>query len=358
MRLADSLVGRILEHLAAPDAVGAAASLRLEGVPEGQFQWLMTAGLGPLLLHCVKRKPMGVVPSAWHEPLLAADLTAQVRHGNLVETARNVIAVCGRIGAAVVLLKGISTSEALYPAPHLRPMADIDLLVSPDRRRAVESALLAAGYRKLEDYPEKDDQHHGAPLHEPGRNVWTEIHRSLFPEGDEFAAGNLFDTAMVMANSVASTFRGSPVLRLCPELQLVYIATSWMRDITISGMQASFLPSMFDAIYLLQRNGSSFDWQKLERWTDNDLKTASIHVLLSYLASRGMAGVPAPFRISLAARQALVGPLQLRLIHATLDRHLVGGKPWKYVLPPPVAGRYNARRQWIKRMGSARARTR
>jgi hypothetical protein len=237
-------------------------------------------------------------------------------------------------------------------------MGDVDLLVPAAHCHAVEASLLDAGYRKLSDHPETLDLHHGAPLHEPRRDVWVEIHRSLYPEGDEFASPRLFGAAAVMANAVKSTFHGLPVLRLCPELQLAYIASSWMRDITISGMQASFLPSMFDAIYLLQRNGSSFDWQKLERWTDNDLKTASIHVLLSYLASRGMAGVPAPFRNSLAARQALVGPLQLRLIHATLDRHLVGGKPWKYVLPPPVAGRYNARRQWIKRMGSARARTR
>jgi len=189
-----------------------------------------------------------------------------------------------------------------------------------------------------------------SPLHEPRRDVWVEIHRSLYPEGDEFASRELFSAAAVMANAVKSTFRGLPVLRLCPELQLAYIASSWMRDITVSRIQASFLPSMFDAIYLLKERSQSFDWSKLERWTGDDLPTASLYVLLTYLASRRLSSPPSPVTQSLATRQTLVGPLQLRIIHAMIDRHLVGGTPWSNVLPPPVAGRYSLRRQWAKRV--------
>jgi len=349
MPISDFLVGQLLGHAAAPADIDPQSRWRLHGIDDRQFQWLMAAGLGPLLYRATRAR-MDDVPHGWRNLLLGADLTAQVRHGSLADTTCDVITRCARAGIDVVLLKGISTSEEFYPAPHLRPMADIDLLVPVARCHAVQASLLDAGYVKHADYPETSEQHHGAPLHEPRRDVWVEIHRRLYPEGDEFAPGNLFGAPSVMANAVASTFRGLPVLRLCPELQLAYIASSWMRDITHSKFQASFLPSMFDAVYLLREKSQSFDWPKLERWTGDDLPTASLYVLLTYLASRRLSSPPSPVTQSLATRQTLVGPLQLRIIHAMIDRHLVGGTPWSNVLPPPVAGRYSLRRQWAKRV--------
>lgn len=349
MRLRDSLIGQLLKHVAAPGNGDPPIPWRLDGVPERQFQWLMAAGLGPLLYRTTRERTVHV-PTRWRDVLLGADLTAQVRHASLADTACDVITRCAQAGIDVVLLKGISTSEEFYPAPHLRPMGDVDLLVPAARCHAVEKSLLEAGYRKHPDHPETFDLHHGAPLHEPRRDVWVEIHRSLYPEGDEFASRHLFSAAAVMANVVKSTFRGLPVLRLCPELQLAYIASSWMRDITVSRIQASFLASLVDALYLLKRGGAALDWQKLERWTDDDLPTASLYVLLTYLASRGLSRLPLHVTQSLAGRQTLVGALQLHIIHAMIDRHLVGGVPWLSVLPPPVAGRYSFRRQWTKRV--------
>jgi len=46
----------------------------------------------------------------------------------------------------------------------------------------------------------------------------------------------------------------------------------------------------------------------------------------------------------------LVGPLQVRLIHAMLDRHLIGGRRWRLALPPPVPGRYSLLHQFDKRV--------
>jgi hypothetical protein len=36
-------------------------------------------------------------------------------------------------------------------------------------------------------------------------------------------------------------------------------------------------------------------------------------------------------------------------MHAVLDRYLLGAKTWKLPVPPPVPGRYNLRRQFVKR---------
>lgn len=54
------------------------------------------------------------------------------------------------------------------------------------------------------------------------------------------------------------------------------------------------------------------------------------------------------------SRQALVGRLQLRLIHRMLDRHGVAGRPWDSALPPPLPARYSLRRQFRKRVPGCR----
>ena len=199
MPISDFLVGQLLGHAAAPADIDPPSRWRLHGIDDRQLQWLMAAGLGPLLYRATRAR-MDDVPHGWRNLLLGADLTAQVRHGSLADTTCDVITRCARAGIDVVLLKGISTSEEFYPAPHLRPMADIDLLVPVARCHAVQASLLDAGYVKHADYPETSEQHHGAPLHEPRRDVWVEIHRRLYPEGDEFAPGNLFGAPSVMAN--------------------------------------------------------------------------------------------------------------------------------------------------------------
>jgi len=105
-----------------------------------------------------------------------------------------------------------------------------------------------------------------------------------------------------------------------------------------------------DAAYLLAHEGETLDWTKVVHMAGDDVRTASLHVLLTFLASRKLASVPEHVHRSLHRRQRLVGPLQLRAIHAMLDRYLIGGRQWVHAIPPPVVGRYSLRRQWLKRI--------
>jgi len=353
----DCIVGQLLRYASTADRPDAGAHWHFEAADDRQFRWLMQAGLGPLLHYATRDQPERV-PEAWREPLLSAELTTRMRHANLVDTAIEIIDICARAGISVTLLKGIVTSEQFYPAPHLRPMADIDVLVPRECCAVVESTLVSAGYRIKLDYPDEDDQHHGRPLHHPTRDVWVEIHRRLFPQDDDVCRSPAFSPTNIGANSLESAFHGLPALRLGTELQLLYIASSWMRDMTLSRIHASFLPSIFDAIFLLNDKGETLDWAKLLSWADDDIPTASLHVLLTYLASRASCAVPLPVCETLAKRQRLVGTIQLSVIHAMLERYLIGGRAWNHVLPFPVAGRYSLRRQWAKRIiGRSRPRT-
>jgi len=312
-----------------------------------ELQWALDAGLGPMLYRVANEQGWDALPEGWHAALLSADLTARVRHGCLVAAASDVVATCTELGVRPTLLKGISTSDELYPEGHLRPMGDIDVLI-PDGEmyRAVESALVDRGYAPCDGAC----SHHGQPLLHPSCQVAVELHTDLFPSGSGLDAGNAFSRPRVLWERAASTFHGLPVFRFSPELQVAYIASSWMADLTRLKVQASFVPSMVDAIYLLRAKGDALDWERLSAGLDNPLGRASTFVTVSYLARRGLASVPA-YALSLLRRgRSVAGPVQTLGIHAMLDRYLVAGRRWDLPFPPPVPGRYGIRFQFEKRI--------
>jgi len=328
---------------------GASFGWRAEGADAKQFQWALEAGLGPLLYRATSNG-FDAVPRVWRDALLGAELSARVRHLALVESMLDIVAACRGAQLRPTLLKGISVSEELYPADHLRPMGDIDVLVPAASYEQVERALLDRGFRRL-DYAEFDaGHHHGTPLRHASRQTVVELHTALFSDDSPLREGSTFGASNVAAQSTDSHYHGEPVLRLTRELQLVYIASSWFSDLTRHKVQPSFLASLFDAVYLLATAGRALDWNGMLVWLDNPLAKASLYAMLTYLPRFGTAA-PAPQTLArLASGQHLVGPLQLRLIHRMLDRHLIAGKRWNHLLPPPVPGRYSPRHQFAKRV--------
>ena len=323
------------------------ASMLAEG-HEREVRWVLDAGLGPMLYRAT-REHFDYVPSALRDVLLSSDLTAQVRHGCVIDTANEVIDVCRELGTPVTLLKGISVSDQYYPCGHLRPMGDIDVLIAREAGDSVESALVRRGYRSDKHHPRNEDLHHAPPLLQPDRNVWVELHTKLFPAREELADGNLFTAHSITAHSAASMFQQRPVRRLTAELQIAYIASSWMRDLTLSGVSPSFLASLLDAIYLLNKVGTTLDWNGLILLVDNETAMASLYVTLAYIERHDLCVIPGDVLSALRARQRLVGRLELRAIHGMLDHYLVGGRFWTHPLPLPVPGRYNVRNQLRKR---------
>jgi Uncharacterised nucleotidyltransferase len=309
-----------------------------------EIRWTLKGGLGPLLYRATA-KQAEQVPVALRDQLVSADLSAQLRHAALVETTKEVIDVCRDQDTCVTLLKGISISEQCYPAAHLRPMGDVDILIPADEYESAEKALLRVGYTRARNFEPGEGSHHGVPLLDPRREVWVELHTALFPRREDVHCGRVFDTSL----AVASTFHGRSVHRLTDELQLAYIAHSWIRDITLHGIHPSFLASLLDAIYLLKASRKELAWQSLLDRLDTDMTTASLHVMLCYLVRHGLAEGIAPIVASLTARQEMVGPLQLWLIYKTLDLFLLGGRPLSHALRPPVPGRYSLRYQLRKR---------
>jgi hypothetical protein len=299
----------------------------LEGISDRQLQYVMEAGLAPLLYRAV-RNSIDRLPAEVRDTLLSADLTAQVRHGNLADTANDVIDVCQGMKVPVTLLKGISISEQLYPLPHLRPMGDIDILVPEDAGDTVESALRRHGYSPLAGHVIDEESYHRVPLLHPERGVWVEVHTGLFPERASLRRNQVFSPSHVATQSVVSMFHGRPVGHLSCELQLVYVASSWIRDLSSNESDPSFVPPLLDAIYLLKASRQELNWAGLLGWLDNDMAIASLYLMLAYLCRHGLAPSAHPFLPTLASRQSIVGRLEMKTIHAMVDNYLLGGRPF------------------------------
>jgi hypothetical protein len=159
-------------------------------------------------------------------------------------------------------------------------------------------------------------------------------------------------------------------------MQLAYIARGWLSDMLHCKPNASFLPSLFDVIFLLKASRPAPDWDKLIGWMEQDPSEASLYILLSYLAHLDLLPCPPTVLDELATRQRRVGPLELRIVHSILDYHLLGGTslsrflndwhamiclntlvghgspaaklllvPWNAFFPPQLPDRYGVRLQ-------------
>ena len=312
-----------------------------------QLDWILRAGLGPLLRWTASDGED--VPAEWARSLLAADLTARVRHANLVATAVAVLDVFRDLRVEATLLKGFSVGDRLYPAAHMRPMGDLDVLVPAGDEHKVAEGLLACGFERI-PYPDTPGQHHGAPLRHVRRRTLVELHTALFPASAPVHGRRSFFPAHLHAHKQVSSYHGRNAGHLTDEVQLAYIAASWFNDMTTYKFHPSFLVSLFDAVLLLKSQGSTLDWDDMLRSVDNDMVKASLYALLTYVTRFGTRPAPGFVLRRLAENRGLVGPVQRRFIHAALDRYLLGARVWSLPFPPPMPGRYSPRHQFEKRL--------
>ncbi|GAB4250239.1 nucleotidyltransferase family protein [Deferrisoma sp.] len=128
--------------------------------PEEVARWAPAARrerLAPLLAH--RLAPAGPLPPGLEREALRAAAAEAFQTGQLARA----LEALGRAGVDVMPLKGVWLAHRVYPAAHLRPMNDADLLVPPGQRARAHEVLAALGLRPLgETVP--DARPPGSPL--------------------------------------------------------------------------------------------------------------------------------------------------------------------------------------------------
>jgi hypothetical protein len=291
-----------------------------------QIRWAVEAGLGPLLRRSTA-DDLKASTSSLGRLVRAADLTAQVIAGEKLDAMDEIICACEPHVPPLTLLKGISICDQHYPERHLRVMRDLDLLVDEGTIPTVESLLLRLGYLRNSERPPAywDAWYHTMPFFHPRKRVWVEIHRRLFPAESNVGSASVFASDNIRGELRASEFRGQRVNRLTDELQLVYLASHWLASGALGIRRISGMVTMLDAIYLL-KNAPALRWERILEWLDGSIPSSYLYLLLTYLSRHRLVDIDPEILRELSFRQRSFGRVNLKVLHALIDRYITGGR--------------------------------
>jgi hypothetical protein len=227
----------------------------------------------------------------------------------MARVAAQVLRRCAAEGLGVIVLKGPTLAESLYPDPALRPCADLDLLVRPADRFRMDATLRGLGHRRVADEHswEFDVAYDGATVYESPGGVRIDLHWTLLTE-PRFAwrAG----AAEIWERSEAITVAGEPARGLGREDLLLYLAVHLAVHHSLAGLLRHW-----DVALLLARRGDGLEWatvrSRAARWR---VRCALFFVLRGV---RARFGTPVPPAVLAALRPR--GP-RARLLAALVRR--------------------------------------
>jgi hypothetical protein len=280
--------------------------------------------LGPILQHLIKGlQPRACDKTLWNR-LRGADLMARLYSARLTDAALDIAAFGQAQGQSVTMLKGMSTSVTLYPAAHLRPMGDIDILVQSEALPMFEQMLKRCGYQERSRLPPEfyRSHHHAMPLFHPEKQVWIELHTALVRPTSPSARDYVFSQENIFSNLVTRPHAGFQLSHLRPELALVHLCTHLVEDTKWD--RAVF--AILDLALLLRHHAADIDWERVNSWLRGTSAIGYVAPLLSYLLSSGFANDSRTDKGFPVQRGALTDRAVEMLIHKIIDRYIVEGE--------------------------------
>lgn len=208
--------------------------------------------LGPWLYHQFHHSPRPIVSdemlSVLHRDYLLSSLASVARDAQLGGLIEPFLAQ----GIRVVLLKGAFLGRVVYRNPALRPMTDVDILVTEDQFEQAAMLLASLGYRlQVEALGSfhKDLHPALAHIHESRPGDAVDLHRGLWLM-DYYR----LSPSIVHEDALECDLMGQSVYYLSTELNFIHVA---LHNFTHSGMLRDWL----DLVLLVTR--SDFDWNRL-----------------------------------------------------------------------------------------------
>lgn len=311
---------------------GRTPAVHLHSTSTADLEWLIGAGVGPLVLRLVTKNQLDV-PAEWHEPLQAVDLVARFEMRKLFRTAEVVIRDLRQLGADVTLLKGLSVATRYYEEPHLRTMGDADLLIPRPAIQEAVQLLRSQGYR-LSTFAEPkwwDSHHHAPPLIHPELGVTIELHHGLLPPNAAAVGDPAFDVSKIEDRVGWGQLGSERVRRLAPECELALLAAAWGNDLSIFLGRPALLRPLVDAVLLLSRTRETLDWGRLIGWARGTATGTCLSLLLGVLERYEALPIDGGESERLR-RDAPIGRVAGRMIQHFVDAHVAGGHAFGRVL--------------------------
>ena len=116
--------------------------------PDGlEWSWISDivsgSNLGPLFKEALSEQKL---PKPIHAQWLKEQQITFVRNSRALSAAVNLLGILDRAAIPTALIRGLSLAHTIYPEPALRPMCDVDLLIKPNDRQSVTTALEREGF--------------------------------------------------------------------------------------------------------------------------------------------------------------------------------------------------------------------
>ncbi|NOY99819.1 MAG: nucleotidyltransferase family protein [Chloroflexi bacterium] len=212
-------------------------------------------GIAPLVYTHLQAAEIDI-PKATENDLKAYYL--RHNHANHVRT-RALVEILQSFQSAdiqVLVLKGMAMAHLVYPHPRLRPMSDIDLLVSKKDAKKGQNRLIELGFRVPASHNTPSVHHHLPVVQRrvDGVNVYIELHHNLT---HALTPHTVFEA--VYPNALSFELEGIPATALSYENMLAHS----YHHMTDASVQSFRLIWIADMISLVESHGKELDWSKL-----------------------------------------------------------------------------------------------
>ena len=271
--------------------------------------------------HLSKIERWNLVPDEVKDQLRAVHLANGARNSQGQWELAKVLDGLAAGDIPVILLKGATLAQDVYPDLRLRPMSDLDLLVPEGQAWMAQEVVQSLGYRPVGTLKEQQDtsRHH---RHLPGlvRNgqpVLVEVHRHVVRQD----SGLFFDISGFWKRARPSSVQGRPTLVLGPEDLLIHLSLNFLLDRRLRSQSA--LRQLCDIAESIRCFYGELSWPVL-------LDTVKEHQLAGPVscalhAAQTLLGAPVPQDV---ARALLTDGLEEDQMKSFLRRRVLDTKTW------------------------------
>jgi len=212
------------------------------------------------------------------------------RNQQLFNDIRPVLQAFERAGIDAIVLKGMALVARYYHDPGLRPMADVDVLVSPSAVERASSVLRELGWIPWYRLTPAFLRVKHALAFDNRLGTICDLHWRTFEEPADRGADD-----DVRAAAVTVSFQGERLRILSPSDQLLHVCGHGARWAQVPGIRW-----VADAMLILREG--QVDWRRLVEQTVRRRFVLRIREMLDYLRTAFGAPVPAAVIAELANR--------------------------------------------------------